>query len=70
MPTLIVALAETDQIIPDDPAERAVWFVLAAIILGLYFLLKSSRKKATEEYWARRQAEKDRVANDPDMKKE
>jgi hypothetical protein len=70
MLTLLTALVDADPIIPDDPAERAVWFVLAAIILGLYFLLKSSRKKATEEYWARRQAEKDRIANDPDMRKD
>ena len=70
MLTLLAALVDADPIIPDDPAERIVWFVLAAIILGLYFLLKSSRKKATEEYWARRQAEKDRIANDPDMRKD
>ncbi len=70
MLTLLVALVDAEPIIPDDPAERVVWFVLAAVILGLYFLLKSSRKKATEEYWARRQAEKDRIANDPDMRKD
>lgn len=70
MLTLLVALVDSEPIIPDDPAARVVWVVLAAVILGLYFLLKSSRKKATEEYWARRQAEKDRIANDPDMRKD
>jgi len=70
MQTLLTAVADSESIIPDDPTARVVWVVLAAIILGLYFLMKSSRKKATEEYWARRRADKDRIANDPDMRKD
>lgn len=69
MLTLLIALAENDSIIPEGASERVVWAVIAVVILGLYFFMKASRKKATEEYWARRKAEEDRIANDPDMRK-
>ncbi len=67
---LLVALAESDSIIPEDTSARVVWAVLAVIILGLYLLMKASRKKATKEYWDRRKAEEERIANDPDMRKD
>jgi hypothetical protein len=70
MLTLLIALAENDSIIPEGASERVVWAVIAVVILGLYFFMKASRKKATEEYWARRKAEEDRIANDPDMRKD
>ena len=65
---LLIALAESDSIIPEETSARIVWLVIGAVILGLYFLMKSSRKKATREYW--RKAEEDRIANDPDMRKD
>jgi hypothetical protein len=67
---LLIALAESDSIIPEETSARIVWLVIGAVILGLYFLMKSSRKKATREYWDRRKAEEDRIANDPDMRKD
>jgi hypothetical protein len=66
----LVALADNDTIIPEDASARIVWAVLAVVILGLYFFMKASRKKATDEYWARRKADEERIANDPDMRKE
>ena len=70
MLSLLVAVAESDSIIPDGTSERVVWAVIAVVILGLYFFMKASRKNAAEEYWARRKAEEDRIANDPDMRKD
>ncbi len=67
---LLVAVAESDSIIPEETSARVVWAVLAVVILGLYLLMKASRKKATKEYWDRRKAEEERIANDPDMRKD
>ena len=67
---LLVALADSDPIIPEDTSARVVWAGIAAVILGLYFLMKSARKKAAKEYWDRRKAEEERIANDPDMRKD
>ncbi len=67
---LLIALAESDSIIPEETSARIVWAVIGVVILGLYFFMKSSRKKTTAEYWARRKAEEERIANDPDMRKD
>ena len=70
MLVVLIALAQSDSIIPEDSSARVVWAVIAVVILGLYFFMKTSRKKATEEYWARRKADEERIANDPDMRKD
>ena len=67
---LLIALAENDSILPEETSARVLWVVIAVVILGLYFFMKASRKRATEEYWARRKADEDRIANDPDMRKD
>lgn len=67
---LLIALTDSDSILPDETSARVVWLVVAAVILGLYFLMKTARKKATREYWDRRKAEEERIANDPDMRKD
>ena len=67
---LQVAFADSNSIIPEETSARVVWAVIAAVILGLYFLMKSARRKATQEYWDRRKAEEERIANDPDMRKD
>lgn len=70
MLALLIAQTESGSILPEDTSARIVWLVIALVILGLYFLMKNARKKATEEYWARRKAEEERRANDPDMRKD
>lgn len=67
---LLTAFANSDSIIPEETSARVVWAVIAAVILGLYFLMKSARRKATQEYWDRRKADEERIANDPDMRKD
>ena len=67
---LLIALAESDSIIPEESSARVVWAVIGVVILGLYFFMRASRKKAAEAYWARRKADEERIANDPDMRKD
>ncbi len=67
---MLIAFTESSSILPEETSARVVWAVIAVVILGLYFLMKSARQKATDEYWARRKADKDRIANDPDMRKD
>jgi hypothetical protein len=70
MLTLLIALAESDSVIPEESSARVVWAVIGVVILGLYFFMRSSRKNAAEEYWARRKADEERIANDPDMRRD
>jgi len=67
---LLIATAESGEIIPDETSSRIMWAVVAAVILALYFFMRSARRKADREYWARREAEEERIANDPDMRKD
>ena len=67
---LLIALTNADPIVPEDTSSRVVWAVIAVVILGLYFVISRSRKNASQDYWARRKAEEERRANDPDMRKD
>jgi len=63
-------IALSDSIVPEDTSARVIWAVVAVVILGLYYLMKRARKNATRAYWERRKAEEERIANDPDMRKD
>ena len=67
---LLIILTDSDAILPEETSARVLWVIIAAVILGLYFLSKAARRKASEEYWNRRKAEEERIANDPDMRKD
>lgn len=60
----------SDEIIPEETSSRIVWVIIALVILGLYQLMKRARKNADRAYWDRRKAEEERIANDPDMRKD
>jgi hypothetical protein len=66
---LLIALTDAESILPEETSARVVWAVIAIVILGLYVLMKRARKNAAQDYWDRRKAEEDRIANDPDMRK-
>lgn len=70
MLTLLIALANSDSIFPEETSARVVWVAIGIVILGLYFLMKWARNKATDEYWERRNADEERIANDPDMRQD
>jgi hypothetical protein len=67
---MLTAITAADSIIPEDTSARIVWAVVAVVILGLYYLMKRARKNAARTYWERRRAEEERIANDPDMRKD
>lgn len=51
----------------DGFGAAVVWAVIAAVIIGLYFLNRASRRKADDAYWKQRTFEERLKANDPDM---
>ncbi|MCP4309173.1 MAG: hypothetical protein GY926_14185 [bacterium] len=67
---ILIAFVDSDSILPEETSARVLWAVIGLVILGLYFLMKSARKKAAAEYWERRKADEERIANDPDMRKD
>ena len=67
---MLIAFTDSSPIVPEEASARVVWAAIGVVILGLYFLMKSARRKATEEYWIRRKADEERIANDPDMRKD
>lgn len=69
LPKLIV-FTDSSSILPGETSARVLWAIIAAVILGLYYLMKSARRKAADEYWARRRTDEERIANDPDMRKD
>lgn len=64
-------LAEsTDGILPEDPGARVLFVVIGAGILGLYFLLRRTRRRSEAAYWARRSRERELRDSDPDMRRD
>ncbi|NNC73994.1 MAG: hypothetical protein HKN93_00650 [Acidimicrobiia bacterium] len=58
------------QDLPDPEEGTAawvVWVILLAVIVGLYMLISRTRRRASEDYWRRREAEEEARKNDPDM---
>ncbi len=54
--------------LPDSGGEAFIWLIIVAVIIGLYVLVKRTRARAYEDYWARRRAEEQRRRDDPDMR--
>ena len=42
---------------PDDLAGWVVWMAIAAVIVGLYLLIRRTQRRAHDEYWARKRRE-------------
>lgn len=51
-------------------AGLIVWLAVAAIFLGLYVIVRNTRRRTYDAYWDRKQAELDQRKNDPDMRTE
>ena len=54
--------------LPDSGGEAFVWLIIAAVIIGRYVVIKRTRAKAYQAYWARRRADEQRRRDDPDMR--
>jgi len=42
---------------PDDLAGWLVWLVIAAVIVGLYLVIRRTHRRAQDEYWAHKRRE-------------
>ena len=55
--------------VPDGGGEWVFWLIGAAVILGLYWVIRRTRKRAYDDYWDRRKRAEEQRLNDPDMAK-
>ena len=62
--------AQTDSSLPSGGAEAIVWVLVAALIVGLYLIIRRTRIKSRKHYLDRAQRETEMRKNDPDMKDE
>ena len=67
MPALFAQIAST---VPSGGAEALVWVLVAALIVGLYLVIRHTRIKSRNHYLDRAKREGDMRRNDPDMKDE
>lgn len=64
-------LAQTDDgIVPSEPGQLVIWAIVGAVILWLYFTIRRTKRRASQDYWDRRKAEEDMRRNDPDMRQD
>ena len=64
----ILLTEASDGVVPADPGARILFVIIGVVILGLYFLLRATRRRSEDAYWERRQREQDRRNADPDMR--
>ncbi|MEA3510491.1 MAG: hypothetical protein U9R51_03555 [Actinomycetota bacterium] len=60
--------ARTGFSLPSGGAETIVWLPVAALIVGLYLVIRRTRIKSREHYLNRAEREAELRKNDPDMK--
>ena len=66
VPQTVIAQS-SDGVLPSDAASGVVWGIMVAVILGLYFLIRRTRRRAAADYWDRGRREQEIRDNDPDM---
>ena len=56
---MLGAIAQNEANLPNGGAEAVVWAVIAAVIVGLYFVIRRTRLTSRDEYMnqAEREAE-------------
>lgn len=61
---------DADGIIPNQPDDNAsllVFLVVGVALVGVYWLIRRSRRRSEDAYWDRKAREEDLRRNDPDM---
>lgn len=53
--------------LPTTAGEWIIWIVIAAVIVGLWLVLRRTRQRAYRDYFERQRAAEQRRLNDPDM---
>ncbi|MEN8234060.1 MAG: hypothetical protein ABFR89_03980 [Actinomycetota bacterium] len=61
--SILIALA-----LPDGGGEAAAWLFVAAVITGLYLVIRRTRTRSRDHYLDRARREEEQRRNDPDMK--
>ncbi|MCL1693955.1 MAG: hypothetical protein M3096_09740 [Actinomycetia bacterium] len=62
--------AQTGFSLPSGGAETVIWLLVAALIVGLYLIIRRTRIKSREHYLDRAEREDQMRRDDPDMKDE
>lgn len=60
--------AQTGSPLPSGGAEAVIWVLVAAVIVGLYLVVRHTRIKSRRHYLDRARREEAIRRNDPDMK--
>jgi hypothetical protein len=61
---------QTRSPLPSGGAEAVVWVLVAALIVGLYLVIRRTRIKSRKHYLDRADRETEMRRSDPDMKDE
>lgn len=67
LPFLAQAVEDT---LPDETSGRVVFVIVGVAIVALYLLLRRTRQRTEQAYWDRRRVERERMDNDPDMRRD
>ena len=59
--------AQAGANLPDGGAEAVVWIAIAAVIVGLYLIIRRTRLKTRDDYLSQAEREAEMRKNDPDM---
>lgn len=61
---------QTGSSLPSSGAEAVVWVLVAALIVGLYLIIRRTRIRSRKHYLNRAERETEMRRSDPDMKDE
>ena len=61
---------QTGSSLPSGGAEAVVWVLVAALIVGLYLVIRRTRIRSRKHYLDRAERETEMRRSDPDMKDE
>jgi len=62
--------AQTGFSLPSGGAEAVVWVLVAALIVGLYLVIRRTRIKSRNHYLDQGERESEMRKNDPDLRDE
>ena len=64
---MLGVIAQNDVNLPSGGAEAVVWVAIAAVIIGLYVVIRRTRLKSRDEFLNQADREAEMRRNDPDM---
>jgi len=67
---MVPLLLQIGSPLPSGFAEVVVWLAVAAVIVGLYLVIRRTRARTQRHYLDREQREQQMRRNDPDMRDE